>query len=143
MAIRPGQASGRLLGGNLSVLTRLLGTPFMPDLSGAVLFIEDVSERPYRLDRMLTHLRLSGALRGLAGVLVGELEGCEEEKKDSGAPTAIEVVRERLADLGVPVLGGYPAGHGAENHPLLLGTRVTLDATAGRVVFEEGLSARG
>jgi muramoyltetrapeptide carboxypeptidase len=138
--IRHGRATGVLKGGNLSVLTRLLGTPFMPDLGGAVLFFEDVGERPYRIDRMLTHLRLSGALKGLAAILVGDLVDCEEPNRESGYPTALDVVRERLADLGVPVLAGFPAGHGKENHPLPLGLPVTVDATAGKVVFEEGLA---
>jgi muramoyltetrapeptide carboxypeptidase len=139
--IRPGAARGPVKGGNLSVLTRLVGTPFMPDLRGAILFFEDVGERPYRIDRMLTHLRLAGALAGVAGVLVGELVRCEEPNGEG--PTAAEVVRERLADLGVPVLAGFPAGHGAWNHPLPFGLPITLDATGGRVVLEEGFADLG
>jgi muramoyltetrapeptide carboxypeptidase len=142
VTISDGRARGVLKGGNLSVLTRLLGTPFMPDLEGAVLFFEDVGERPYRLDRMLTHLRLSGVLRGVAAVLVGQLIDCVDPEVTPGQPTAEDVLRDRLADLKVPVLAGFPAGHGAENHPLPLGLRATVDATEGMVTFEEGFGPR-
>jgi muramoyltetrapeptide carboxypeptidase len=142
VTITGGRASGILKGGNLSVLTRLLGTPFMPDLEGAVLFFEEVGERPYRIDRMLTHLRLSGALRKVAAVLVGQLVDCVEPDQSPGEPPAEEVLHDRLADLKVPVLAGFPAGHGTENHPLPLGLRATIDATEGVVTFEEGFAPR-
>jgi muramoyltetrapeptide carboxypeptidase len=141
VALRGGRASGPVKGGNLSVLTRLLGTPHMPDLAGAVLFLEDVGERPYRIDRMLTHLRLSGVLARVAAILLGDFEGCEEPNAEPGHPTAMDVLRERLSDLGVPVLAGFPAGHGKECVPLPLGLRLTVDATEGRLVFEEGFAA--
>ena len=78
----PGRARGLLLGGNLSILSRLIGTPHLPSLAGAVLFFEDVGERPYRLDRLWTHLTLAGAFEGLRGIGVGELTGCEEKDAD-------------------------------------------------------------
>jgi len=132
--------SGRLLGGNLEVLTRLLGTPWQPDLRGAVLLIEEIGERPYRIDRLLTHLLLARALDGLAGVVVGDFIGCEEPAGTLGSPSpsALEVVAERLSPLGVPVVADAPVGHGARNRALPMGARVTLDATAGRLTFLEG-----
>jgi muramoyltetrapeptide carboxypeptidase len=141
-ALRGGKASGRLAGGNLAVLSRLVGTAFMPDLRGTLLFLEDVAERPYRLDRMLTHLRMSGALGGVAGILLGDFVRCEEPDAPAGYARALDVLRERLADLGVPVLAGFPSGHGDECFPLPMGLRATIDADAGRLVYEEGFAPR-
>lgn len=140
--VRGGQASGRLVGGNLSVLTHLIGTPYWPDLQGAILFLEDVGERPYRLDRLLTHLRMTGALRGLAAILLGDFTRCEEPNAAPSDQTAQDVLRERLGELEIPVLAGFPAGHGDECHPLPLGLSAFLDADLGLVRFEEGFSAR-
>lgn len=131
-----GVAEGPLVGGNLSVLTRLLGTPWMPSLAGAVLLIEDVGERPYRVDRMWTHLRLTGALTGVAAIAFGDFTGCEEK----GAPyTCADVIDPLARHLGVPCLAGLPIGHGALNQPVPLGARVRLDADARSLTFLEGL----
>ena len=132
-ALHPGRAEGRLVGGNLEVLTRLCGTPWAVGLEGAVLLLEEVGERPYRIDRQLTHLALAGAFAGLAGVVVGELSGCVE--KDGSGPDAEAVIAERLARLGVPVVAGAPVGHGARNRALPLGARVQLDAGAGSLLL--------
>lgn len=125
-----GIAEGPLLGGNLAVLSRLVGTPYLPDLEGAVLLLEDVGERPYQLDRMLTHLELAGIHEGLSGVLVGDLTACEEKDADY---TALEVVGERLARWGIPAAQGFPAGHGERNFTLPLGPTITFDADRGRL----------
>ncbi|WP_428966830.1 S66 peptidase family protein [Micromonospora fluostatini] len=121
----PGRATGPLLGGNLCLLAATIGTPDMPDLTGAVLLIEDVQEPPYKVDRMLTHLRRAGALTGLAGVAVGQFTNCA----DGWATTVADVLTERLGDLGVPVLGGLPVGHGTNQLTVPLGTPATLDTT--------------
>ncbi len=136
--ITPGAARGLLLGGNLSVLTRLLGTPFMPSLAGAILLVEDVGERPYRLDRLWTHLVLSGALAGVRGIAVGDLTGCEEKDADY---RAIDVLSELVRALGVPAVAGFAVGHGEVNQPLPLGAEVELDADRGRLTFLEGAVA--
>lgn len=141
-AIAGGRARGPVFGGNLSVLTRLVGTPFWPSLRGAIVFLEDVGERPYRIDRMVTHLRMAGALDGVAGFLLGDFTRCEEPRAEAGDPSAEDVLAERLGDLGVPVLSGFPSGHGDECFPLLLGAHAELDADAGHLHFEEGLRAR-
>ncbi len=133
--ITPGVASGPLLGGNLSVLSRLVGTPFMPSLRGAVL-LEDVGERPYRLDRIWTHLAQAGAFEGVAGVALGELTGCEEP---GASWTAADVLDELAVTLGVPCLGGLPIGHGEVNDAVVLGAQVRLDATTRRLEFPQGL----
>ncbi len=124
-SIRAGRATGPLLGGTLTLLAHLQGTPFAPRLDGAILFIEDVGEKPYRIDRYLTQLRLSGALDRLAGLAVGQLTGCDEE-----GVLAADVVREVALALGVPAIEGLPAGHQDANFALPLGARATLVAPA-------------
>ncbi len=137
--IAPGQAEGRAVGGNLEVFTRLLGTPYLPDLDGAVLFLEEVSERPYRLDRALTHLALAGVFDRVAAVVVGELTRCNDpdEVEDRVLPAA--VIAERLSGLGIPVVADAPFGHGDRNRAFPLGARVRVDAGRGEVTFLEGL----
>ncbi|HEY0285502.1 MAG TPA: LD-carboxypeptidase [Pseudomonas sp.] len=123
-----GIAEGILLGGNLSLLSTSVGTPYMPDLEGAILLIEDVGEAPYRVDRMLTHLRNCGILQRLAGVAVGQFSA----RGNGGVsinPT--DVLVERLGDLGIPLLGGLPIGHGDRNIAVALGTYARLDADSG------------
>ena len=124
-SIRSGRATGPLLGGSLALLSHLQGTPFAPQLDGAILFVEDVGEKPYRIDRYLTHLRLSGALDRLAGIAVGQLTGC-----DDGGVLGADVVREAALSLGVPAIEGLPAGHEDANFALPLGARATLVAPA-------------
>ena len=116
-------ARGPLVGGNLAVLAALSGTPYAPPLTGTVLFLEEVGEAPYRVDRMLTTLDQAGWLARVAGVLVGELVHCQGKHGVS-----IEaVIKERLERLDVPVLAGVPSGHGARNRPLPFGRIVELD----------------
>ena len=125
-----GTAEGPLLVGNLTVATHLLGTAHLPPLNGAVLVLEDVGEAPYRIDRLLTHWRLCGALQKLAAIGFGSFSDCD----DPESPTPLELVlRERTADLGIPVLAGLPVGHTAGNAALPLGVRARLDADAGRL----------
>ena len=138
---RAGVAEGPLLVANLTVATHLLGTPHLPCLSGAILILEDVGEAPYRIERMLTHWRLSGALQQLAGLGFGRFSDCEPERDEPDAAsegkgegetvTVEQVLRERSADLGIPVLGGLAVGHGPGNGALPLGRMARLDATGG------------
>jgi muramoyltetrapeptide carboxypeptidase len=130
--------TGRALGGNLELVTRLLGTPWSPAFDGAVLFLEEVHERPYRLDRQLTHLALAGVLARVAGVVVGDLVGCDDEGGPGGAIRGDDVVAERLSGLRVPVLTGAPFGHGGRNRAFVHGGRVRLDAGRGVVEFLDG-----
>jgi muramoyltetrapeptide carboxypeptidase len=134
-----GAAEGPLLGGNLSVLTRLLGTPFLAPLEGAILLLEDVGERPYRLDRMWTHLALAGVFRRVRGIVLGEFTGCEEKEADY---SSADVLRELAAATGLPCAAGFPIGHGAENQPVPLGVRVRLDAGSRRLTFLESAARR-
>jgi muramoyltetrapeptide carboxypeptidase len=130
----PGVVEGPLLGGSLSVLTRLLGTPYLPALDGSILLLEDRGERPYRLDRMWTHLALAGVLARVRGIALGDFSGCEEP----GAPyTSADVLRDLAAATALPCAGGFPVGHGDANEPVPLGVRVRLDAGAPSLTFLE------
>ncbi len=128
--INAGVAEGPLLGGNLSVFTRLIGTKFWNDLRGAVLLIEDVGEKPYRLDRMWTHLQLAGLFEGVKGVVFGEFTGCDEKDYSSG-----DVLDELARKLGVPCAAGFLIGHGEVNETVQLGAPVRLDASAQTLSF--------
>lgn len=132
----PGQAEGRLMGGNLSVFTRLLGTPYFPDVTGALLLLEDVGERPYRLDRMWTHLKLAGVFERAAGIVLGDYTQCEEKDADY---SHLDVLRELAEETGLPCAAGFPVGHGDINQPVPLGVRARLDADAARLTFLEPL----
>ncbi len=136
IALTRGVAQGPLIGGNLEVLTRLLGTQALPDLNGAILLIEEIGERPYRLDRQLTHLEAAGVFQKIAGIAVGELVRCTEP--DGSGPDASEVFAERLGRLKLPVVLGLPVGHGARNRAVALGARVEIDADIGRFTPLEG-----
>jgi muramoyltetrapeptide carboxypeptidase len=131
--IRPGKASGRLLGGNLTVLTSLLGTPYLPDFDGAILFLEDVEEAEYRIDRMLTQLALAGVLRRVAGVVFGQCTNCRATGTAIGGFTLSEVLRQHLQPLGVPVFEGALFGHVDDQFSLPVGVRAEIDATAGSI----------
>lgn len=141
--LRPGRASGRLAGGNLTLLAALEGTPFAVETAGTILVLEDVDEAPYRIDRLLTQLRLSGKLGRAAGLLVGEFRGCDPEGDPPVDPAArlTHVLHERLFDLGVPAIAGASVGHIEEQWTLPIGVRATLDATARTLVVEEAAVA--
>ncbi|MFO0581551.1 MAG: LD-carboxypeptidase [Anaeromyxobacter sp.] len=122
-SVTPGRASGPLLGGSLTLLAHLAGTPWLPPLAGAIVLLEDVGEKPYRIDRYLTQLRLAGALDGVAGVALGQFADC-----DLGVQRGLDVARGAAKALGVPVIEGIAAGHEDANFALPLGARVTLVA---------------
>lgn len=121
--VTAGRAAGPLAGGCLSLLAHLCGTPWLPRLRGSVLFLEDVDEKPYRLDRYLTQLRLAGALDGVRGVCIGQLTAC-----DHGGLRGADTVRAFVRAMGVPAIEGLPAGHVDANFALPLGTTVTVVA---------------
>ncbi|HEU4539300.1 MAG TPA: LD-carboxypeptidase [Polyangiaceae bacterium] len=123
----PGRAEGPLVGGNLSLLHACAAAGRLALPPSAVVLLEDVGERPYRLDRMLTTLAEGGHFRGAAGFLVGDFNDCGPGPDGTRAE---DVLRERLGRLGVPVLAGAPVGHERYNHPVVLGRRWRLDAAA-------------
>lgn len=141
VTVTGGRAEGRLVGGNLTLLTSLLATPDQPDLDGSILFLEDVHEAPYRLDRMLVQLRRAGLLERVAGIVVGELVGCEPPPGRPSA-TAEDVVQAELAGLGVPVVRGFPVGHVDHQLALPVGGRALLDAHARTLTLLEPAVSR-
>jgi muramoyltetrapeptide carboxypeptidase len=134
---RPGVARGRLLGGNLTVLAALIGTAYLPDFSGAILFIEDVSEAPYRIDRMLTQLALGGVLGKLNGVVFGQCTDCGPSGASYGGFTLSEVLQQHLELLGIPAFQGGQFGHVANQYSLPLGVQAEMDARAGTIKLLE------
>jgi muramoyltetrapeptide carboxypeptidase len=139
-----GIAEGRLVGGNLAMLAASCGTPLQPDTRGALLFLEDVGEPLYRVDRMLAQLRLAGMLEGVAGVAVGEFTGMPDPvfaAAADGEPCVQDLLAEVLGPLGVPLVMGLPFGHGRENWSLPVGVRARLDADLGRLALLEPASA--
>ena len=132
VSLVPGVAEGPLVGGNLTLLHCLAGTPYFPDLENAILFLEDVGEHLYNVDRMLAHLRLVGAFGSLAGVIVGRFTEIDRASRD-GALGFDEVLATYFEPLRIPVAYGFPIGHVNAQWTLPLGVRARLDAGAGEV----------
>lgn len=139
--LRPGSARGVLRGGNLSLVTALLGTPYEIDARGALLILEEVEEPPYRIDRMLTQLRMSGAFSRAAGVLLGTCKKCDvDEQHPYAAMPLARTLQDRLGDLGIPVLADLPIGHAGEQWTLPIGLEARIEN--GRV-FVDSPAVRG
>jgi muramoyltetrapeptide carboxypeptidase len=140
LVLRGGETAGRLFGGTLTQLVASLGTPYAFDPPrGCVLFLEDVNERPYRLDRMLTQLRLAGILSRASGIVFGEMRGCDEP---GGEATARDTVNELLRDFPGPVIFGFPSGHTTGpcwTVPLGVRVRLLTSPRSGIVVEESAV----
>jgi muramoyltetrapeptide carboxypeptidase len=134
-----GRAEGRLLGGSLTLVAASLGTPWRVDARGAILLLEDVGERPYRIDRMLQQLRAAGVLAAAAGIGLGAFAGCEDARYPEPAVEA--VLDEVLRPLGLPLVAGLPFGHVRGNFAWPVGCRATLDGESGELrILEQGVS---
>ncbi len=121
VVIQTGRAEGPVIGGNLSTLCHLLGTPFEAELRNQILLLEDRGEAHYRIDRMLTQMKLAGCFEGIAGLVLGSFEGC-------GSLDGIyRIVQEHFQDLHIPIMAGFDVGHGKQNMTLPLGMAATLD----------------
>lgn len=139
---RSGKASGRLLGGNLTVLAALMGTPYLPDFTGAILFIEDVDEAEYRIDRMLTQLSLAGVLDRVAGVVFGQCTDCRARGPSYGGFTLSEVLDQHLSPRRIPSFQGALFGHVANQFSLPVGINAEIDADAGTIrILEPAVSS--
>lgn len=128
--IRGGTARGRLLGGNLTIISTLMGTGWLPDFTGAVLFAEDVDEAEYRIDRMFAQLKLAGVLDGLAGIVFGQCTDCRTMDADYGGFTLDEVIDQYLTPLGIPAFTGANIGHVRNQLCLPSGAPVEIDGDA-------------
>ncbi len=131
--IRPGVAEAEMMGGCLSLLVTTLGTPYEIDTTGKLLFIEDVDEKPYRIERMLTHLKMAGKLERLSGVVFGDFRGCEGD----GARDVRQVIGELFGEASYPVIMGMAAGHGQENLALPFGVKMALNSHTGTLSLVE------
>ncbi|MGH7397828.1 MAG: S66 peptidase family protein [Candidatus Rokuibacteriota bacterium] len=137
----PGKARGRLLGGNLCLMSHLCGTPYFPDLRGAILFLEDIEEAYYRIDRMLTQLWLSGALAGVSGVAFGKFTSCDPSPYFLQNRPLEDILAERCRALGVPAVSGLMVGHVPDQTTLPIGCLAELDADTGTLtLLEPGVS---
>jgi muramoyltetrapeptide carboxypeptidase len=131
--IRPGKSQAELMGGCLSMLVTTLGTPYEIDTRGKLLFLEDIGEKPYRVERMLMHLKMAGKLEGVAGVLFGDFTNCDAE-----GPRGIrEIIGDLFCAAPYPVVMGVSAGHGAENVTLPFGVEMLLDGDSANLELLE------
>jgi len=128
--LKPGLAAGPLIGGNLTCLCHLLGTPYFPDLTGALLMLEDRGEALYRLDRLLTQLNLAGVLDRIAGLVLGHFQECGDPRRVG------EMVLDQVRSFAFPVVAGLPFGHGSPNEVVPLGSRFTLNTFEGTLKIE-------
>jgi muramoyltetrapeptide carboxypeptidase len=133
---RCGNVTAPVAGGNLSVIYSLNATPYQWQTNGCILFIEDVNENLYHLDRMMTNLRLSGQLANLKGLLVGAMDGMRDSEPSFGK-TAYEIIANHVEDYYFPVAFGFPAGHNGVNFPLVLGAQANLNVTEQMVTFDQ------
>lgn len=139
--IRAGRARGRLIGGNLSVLAALVGTPWLPDFDGAILFLEDVGEAEYRIDRMLNQLSQAGLLEKLSGVAFGQCTRCTNGVPGYIGFTIPQLLEQYFAPLGVPAFYGANTGHVSNQLSLPVGARVEIDASLGSIRVLEPIVA--
>jgi muramoyltetrapeptide carboxypeptidase len=138
--LRGGKASGPLVGGNLTLISTTMGTPWEIQTEGKILFLEDVGEQPYSMDRMLTQLRLAGKFNGIKGLMLGECNDCRPREFRPAFESTLslpEVYDHVLAGLEVPVVSGLVFGHTEDQFPLPLGVNATLDADRATVTIEE------
>ena len=133
--IESGIAEGHLIGGNLTILTTAIGTSYQPDTKGSILFLEDISEPPYKIDRMLTHLKAAGMLDGISGFVFGRCTNCP--KKSSPGFTNEEIIRHHIKPLGIPSVMGVDIGHDPDNFTIPLGIQAKLHADSGEIELAE------
>jgi muramoyltetrapeptide carboxypeptidase len=131
--IRPGKGEGELVGGCLSMIVTTLGTPYEVETDGKVLFLEDVGEKPYRIERMLTHLKMAGKLDRIAGLVFGTFTDC----RGNGDREVDDVIAELFRPVSYPVVSGFPAGHGEENLLLPIGAKMEVDGLRGALSLLE------
>jgi muramoyltetrapeptide carboxypeptidase len=129
--LNPGKAVGPVIGGNLTILSHLVGTPYAPRYDGHILFLEDCNEKPYRIDRMLTHLRLSGCLDNIAGLFLGQFTDC------GSLDTIKAIVTDIFHDKDIPIMGGFEIGHERTNLTLPIGLSARLNTRSRQLTYLE------
>jgi muramoyltetrapeptide carboxypeptidase len=129
--LNPGKAVGPVIGGNLTILSHLIGTPYAPRYDGHILFLEDCNEKPYRIDRMLTQMRLSGCLNDIAGLFLGQFTDCDS------LDTIKAIVTDIFHDKDIPMMGGFEIGHERTNLTLPIGLFARLNTRSGQLTYLE------
>lgn len=138
--IKSGRAQGRLLGGCLSLVTTLVGTPFLPELQGAILLLEDIGEEPYQIDRRLMQLKLAGILGEIRGLVFGRFQDCEPVNPAESLSLE-EVIRDIVSDLNIPVVMNLPYGHVDNKYTIPFGVEASLNADEGYLeILESGVA---
>jgi len=135
LVIRPGVASGPVVGGNLTTLCHLVGTDYEPELKGRILLLEDKGEAAYRIDRMLSQMKLAGCFEDLAGLILGSFEDCGDMAE------ICRITEEIFNDDDIPVIAGFDCGHGKANITIPLGMEATLDTDRQQLTFHEPATA--
>ena len=128
--VKEGICHGVLSGGNIATISHMIGTPFQPGFDNMVLFLEDIAEPAYKIDRMLTQMKMAGVFAGIKGVITGSFEQCDKDE------LVFEILFEVFDDMGIPVLSGLDAGHGALNLSLHLGIEAKLDTSNALITWE-------
>lgn len=131
VTVKPGSVSGPVCGGNLTTLCHLVGTPFEPSFKNKIVFLEDLGEAPYRVDRMLAHMKLAGCFEGVAGLILGSFNECGSMHE------ICAIVTDIFDDCQIPVLAGLDAGHGTNNLTLPLGIKAALDADRHLLAYQQ------
>ena len=134
--INSGIAEGELIGGNLTVLCQLVGTDYLPDTTNKILFLEDIKEEPYRIDRLLTHLKLSKVFEKVNGIVLGEFKKCIPEEPEKSLSLK-EVFAEHFKTLDIPVFYGAKFGHVRDKWTLPVGIKAKIDADKGSITLLE------
>ncbi|WP_293123268.1 LD-carboxypeptidase [Microcoleus sp. bin38.metabat.b11b12b14.051] len=134
--IRRGTARGKLIGGNLSVISTMLGSAYLPEWENSILFVEEVSEEVYRIDRMLTQLKLAGILDKISGFVFGQCTKCEAEKPQESL-TLAQVLTDHIRPLNIPAWYGSMVGHIRDKFTLPIGLKVEIDANSGTIKLLE------
>lgn len=137
LPMKKGRAEGEIIGGNLSLILSLLGSPYIPKFKDKILFLEDIDEAPYKVDRMLNQLTIAGILKKISGVLLGEFTDCVEKDAEKKTLTLDEVFEKYLGELRIPVIKNFPHGHRKANHTIPFGIKTKVNADKGYVEFLE------
>jgi len=137
--INPGKANGRLLGGCLSLINVVLGTPFCPDFNEAILFIEDVEEEPYRIDRYLAQLKMAGILNKISGLVIGQFVDCVPNDPEKPNLNLDQVFEDYFFDLDIPIISNFAYGHVPIKHTMPVGAKVELDTNQGALIIKENV----
>lgn len=143
-SINAGKVTAPIIGGNLTILSTLIGTPYQPDFSGKIFFIEDIKEPPYKIDRYLTFFRNAGILKEVSGIIVGQFKDCdipETREKASGELDLKDVLADRLSNLDIPVISGAPIGHVDDNATIPMGIMAHFNAELKSLEFTESTTS--